>query len=149
MLSTYQSVLDRRSLDDRLDYDALADVSAPDDRTVVFRLKHPYAPFAQRLLLGICPAQALRRPRHQHRAVQHRPSGHRSLHVRLRGRTGNWVELERATAHDSGFASRPPAMATSAGPGPDFATTGPTPPPDDGRAHVRDWFSQPRLQSWC
>ncbi|MGH3609800.1 MAG: type VII toxin-antitoxin system MntA family adenylyltransferase antitoxin, partial [Pseudonocardiaceae bacterium] len=29
------------------------------ERTVVFRLKYPYAPFAQRLLLGVVPRQAL------------------------------------------------------------------------------------------
>lgn len=31
---------------------------APDDRTVVFRLSYPYAPFAQQLTLGIVPRKA-------------------------------------------------------------------------------------------
>jgi peptide/nickel transport system substrate-binding protein len=56
---TYQSVLDPKvNSTIASNYDALADVSAPDERTVVFRLKYPYAPFAQRLLLGIVPRKA-------------------------------------------------------------------------------------------
>ncbi|MGH3695749.1 MAG: ABC transporter substrate-binding protein [Pseudonocardiaceae bacterium] len=56
---TYQSVLDPK-VDSTIasNYDALEQVSAPDERTVVFRLKYPYAPFAQRLLLGIVPRKA-------------------------------------------------------------------------------------------
>ncbi len=56
---TFQSVLDPKvNSTIASNYDALAQVSAPDDRTVVFRLKYPYAPFAQRLLLGIVPRKA-------------------------------------------------------------------------------------------
>lgn len=56
---TYQSVLDPKvNTTIASNYDALAQVSAPDERTVVFRLKYPYAPFDQRLLLGIVPRAA-------------------------------------------------------------------------------------------
>lgn len=56
---TYTSVLNPKvNSTIASNYDALAQVSAPDDRTVVFRLKYPYAPFAQRLLLGIVPRKA-------------------------------------------------------------------------------------------
>ncbi|HEX5349320.1 MAG TPA: ABC transporter substrate-binding protein [Pseudonocardiaceae bacterium] len=56
---TYQSVLDPKvNSTIASNYDALADVSAPDEGTVVFRLKYPYAPFAQRLLLGVVPCKA-------------------------------------------------------------------------------------------
>lgn len=56
---TYQSVLNP-AVNSTIasNYDALASVTAPDDRTVVFTLKYPYAPFDQRLLLGIVPAKA-------------------------------------------------------------------------------------------
>ncbi len=56
---TYQSVLDPK-VDSTIasNYDALEQVSATDERTVVFRLRYPYAPFAQRLLLGIVPRKA-------------------------------------------------------------------------------------------
>ncbi|NUT53885.1 MAG: ABC transporter substrate-binding protein [Saccharothrix sp.] len=56
---TYDAVLDPKTdstIASRLD--ALADVSAPDDRTVVFRLSYPYAPFARQLTLGIVPRKA-------------------------------------------------------------------------------------------
>ncbi|MER7416668.1 ABC transporter substrate-binding protein [Micromonospora peucetia] len=57
---TYQSVLDPK-VDSTLrsDLDMLASVTAPDPSTVVFSLKYAYAPFAQRLALGIVPAKAL------------------------------------------------------------------------------------------
>ncbi|HSV65692.1 MAG TPA: ABC transporter substrate-binding protein [Mycobacteriales bacterium] len=56
---TYRSVLDPKvntTIASR--FDALAEVSAPDERTVVFHLRYPYAPFAQRLLLGVVPRHA-------------------------------------------------------------------------------------------
>ncbi|SCL34894.1 peptide/nickel transport system substrate-binding protein [Micromonospora nigra] len=54
---TYQAVLDPK-VDSTLrsDLDMLASVTAPDDATVVFTLSHPYAPFLQRLTLGVVPA---------------------------------------------------------------------------------------------
>lgn len=56
---TFRSVLDPKvNSTIASNYDALAQVDAPDERTVVFRLKYPYAPFAQRLLLGIVPRSA-------------------------------------------------------------------------------------------
>ncbi|WP_433389448.1 ABC transporter substrate-binding protein [Micromonospora sp. KLBMP9576] len=57
---TYQAVLDPK-VDSTLrsDLDMLASVTAPDPSTVVFTLKYAYAPFPQRLALGIVPAKAL------------------------------------------------------------------------------------------
>ncbi|MGI5215592.1 ABC transporter substrate-binding protein [Plantactinospora sp. CA-290183] len=57
---TYRAVLDPK-VDSTLrsDLDMLASVEAPDDATVVFRLRYAYAPFPQRLALGIVPAKAL------------------------------------------------------------------------------------------
>ncbi|MFG3690336.1 ABC transporter substrate-binding protein [Micromonospora sp. NPDC047740] len=56
---TYQAVLDPK-VDSTLrsDLDMLASVAAPDPSTVVFTLKYAYAPFLQRLALGIVPAKA-------------------------------------------------------------------------------------------
>lgn len=56
---TYRSVLDP-GVDTTIatNYDALATVTAPDDRTVIFTLSYPYAPFAERLALGIVPRKA-------------------------------------------------------------------------------------------
>lgn len=57
---TYKSVLDKKvnsTIASR--FDALADVTAPDDRTVEFRLSYPYAPFVQQLTLGVVPRKAL------------------------------------------------------------------------------------------
>jgi peptide/nickel transport system substrate-binding protein len=58
---TYTSVLDP-AVDSTLrsDLDMLTGVTAPDPSTVVFTLKYAYAPFLQRLTLGIVPAGALR-----------------------------------------------------------------------------------------
>ncbi|MFE9655812.1 ABC transporter substrate-binding protein [Micromonospora sp. NPDC006431] len=68
---TYQAVLDPK-VDSTLrsDLDMLASVAAPDPSTVVFTLKYAYAPFLQRLALGIVPAKGLRRSGRQHRRVQ-------------------------------------------------------------------------------
>lgn len=56
---TYQAVLDP-AVDSTLrsDLDMLASATAPDPATVVFTLKYAYAPFLQRLALGIVPAKA-------------------------------------------------------------------------------------------
>lgn len=58
---TYTSVLDP-AVDSTLrsDLDMLAGVTAPDPSTVHFTLKYAYAPFLQRLTLGIVPAGVLR-----------------------------------------------------------------------------------------
>ncbi|MBG0822189.1 ABC transporter substrate-binding protein [Planomonospora sp. ID91781] len=54
---TYEAVLDEaNSSPIRGDYAAIEKVDAPDPRTVVFTLAHPYAPLAQRATLGIVPA---------------------------------------------------------------------------------------------
>lgn len=57
---TYRAVLDPK-VDSTLrsDLDMLASVDAPDASTVVFTLRYAYAPFLQRLTLGIVPAAAL------------------------------------------------------------------------------------------
>ncbi|WP_033341474.1 ABC transporter substrate-binding protein [Catenuloplanes japonicus] len=57
---TYRSVLDP-SVDSTLrsDLDMIDRVEAPDATTVTFTLKYAYAPFLQRLVLGIVPAAAL------------------------------------------------------------------------------------------
>ncbi|MFF5179762.1 ABC transporter substrate-binding protein [Micromonospora sp. NPDC000316] len=57
---TYQAVLDPK-VDSTLrsDLDMIESVTAPDPATVVFRLRYPYAPFVQRLTLGIVPAKLL------------------------------------------------------------------------------------------
>ncbi|GIF69290.1 hypothetical protein Ais01nite_73250 [Asanoa ishikariensis] len=57
---TYQAILDPK-VDSviRSDLEMLASVTAPDPKTVVFTLKYAYAPFLQRLALGIVPAAAL------------------------------------------------------------------------------------------
>jgi peptide/nickel transport system substrate-binding protein len=57
---TYEAVLNPK-VDSTLrsDLDMLAAVEAPDPTTVVFRLRYPYAPFLQRLTLGIVPRKAL------------------------------------------------------------------------------------------
>lgn len=60
---TYQAVLDEKNNSSlRGDYEAIESVEAPDPETVVFRLKHPYAPFLQRTTLGIVPKQSLEKP---------------------------------------------------------------------------------------
>lgn len=56
---TYESALDKKvntTIASR--FDALAEVSAVDERTVRFRLSYQYAPFAQQLTLGIVPRKA-------------------------------------------------------------------------------------------
>ncbi|MFK3979508.1 ABC transporter substrate-binding protein [Micromonospora sp. NPDC050397] len=57
---TYRAVLDPK-VDSTLrsDLDMLESVEAPDASTVVFRLRYAYAPFLQRLALGVVPAKAL------------------------------------------------------------------------------------------
>ena len=57
---TYRAVLDPK-VDSTLrsDLDMLTAVTAPDPATVVFSLKYAYAPFLQRLTLGIVPAGVL------------------------------------------------------------------------------------------
>ncbi|GAA3445929.1 ABC transporter substrate-binding protein [Planomonospora venezuelensis] len=56
---TYEAVLEESNNSPiRGDYAAIEEVDAPDARTVVFRLAHPYAPLVQRTTLGIVPAGA-------------------------------------------------------------------------------------------
>ncbi|WP_418960641.1 ABC transporter substrate-binding protein [Streptomyces tritici] len=54
---TYRTVLDPKTNNpSRTELDAVKDVRAVGDHTVVFTLKYPYAPFAHRTVLGIAPA---------------------------------------------------------------------------------------------
>ncbi|MCZ2527834.1 ABC transporter substrate-binding protein [Streptomyces sp. HB2AG] len=56
---TYETILDEGTNNpSKGELDAVADVRAKDDRTVVFRLKYPYAPFAERTVLPIVPEHA-------------------------------------------------------------------------------------------
>ncbi|MFD7974720.1 ABC transporter substrate-binding protein [Streptomyces sp. NPDC059071] len=53
---TYRTILDPRTNNpSRTELDALKDVRATGDDTVVFTLKYPYAPFAERTVLAIAP----------------------------------------------------------------------------------------------
>ncbi|MGN9790697.1 ABC transporter substrate-binding protein [Streptomyces sp. OZ13] len=53
---TYRTVLDEKTNNaSRTELDAVKDVRAEGDDTVVFTLKYPYAPFAQRTVLPIAP----------------------------------------------------------------------------------------------
>jgi peptide/nickel transport system substrate-binding protein len=56
---TYQAILDPATDTTlRRDLDMITAVTAPDERTVVFRLAYPYAPFVQRTTVGIVPRHA-------------------------------------------------------------------------------------------
>nr|SBO95187.1 Dipeptide-binding ABC transporter, periplasmic substrate-binding component (TC 3.A.1.5.2) [Nonomuraea gerenzanensis] len=56
VVHTYEQVLDPANNSPvRGDYAAIEKVESPDPRTVVFHLRHPYAPILQRATLGIVP----------------------------------------------------------------------------------------------
>ncbi|WP_419999976.1 ABC transporter substrate-binding protein [Streptomyces boninensis] len=53
---TYDTILDKKTNNaSKGELDAIKDVQAKDDHTVVFQLKYPYAPFADRTVLPITP----------------------------------------------------------------------------------------------
>ncbi|MFF2852741.1 ABC transporter substrate-binding protein [Streptomyces sp. NPDC058001] len=53
---TYETILDKKTNNaSRTELDAVKSVEADGDHTVVFRLAHPYAPFAERTVLPIAP----------------------------------------------------------------------------------------------
>ncbi|WP_031510065.1 ABC transporter substrate-binding protein [Streptomyces megasporus] len=56
---TYETILDEKTNNpSKGELDALADVTAEDDHTVVFELKYPYAAFAERTVLPIVSKEA-------------------------------------------------------------------------------------------
>lgn len=57
--ATYTTAIDPAAAAVTSMYDMLDRVETPDDRTVVFDLKEPYAAFPSKLLMGIAPASAL------------------------------------------------------------------------------------------
>ncbi|MEN8651876.1 ABC transporter substrate-binding protein [Streptomyces sp. 21So2-11] len=53
---TYRTILDKKTNNaSKTELDAIKDVKAAGDHTVVFTLKYPYAPFAERTVLPIAP----------------------------------------------------------------------------------------------
>lgn len=73
---TYNAVLDPANNSTiRGDYAAIEKVEAPDPQTVVFHLKHPYAPILQRATLGIVPKRLLEGQRLDAAAFNTRPVG--------------------------------------------------------------------------
>ncbi|MFE6775838.1 ABC transporter substrate-binding protein [Streptomyces sp. NPDC057702] len=53
---TYRTILDKKTNNaSKTELDAVASVEKKDGKTVVFRLKYPYAPFAERTVLPIAP----------------------------------------------------------------------------------------------
>lgn len=63
VVATYRAILDPASASEiRSSYAMIADVTAPDPATVRFTLRHPYAAFATKLLIGIVPAEAVATP---------------------------------------------------------------------------------------
>ncbi|MDG4810720.1 ABC transporter substrate-binding protein [Micromonospora sp. WMMD1120] len=101
---TYRSVLDP-AVDSTLrsDLDMVESVTAPDASTVVFRLRYPYAPFLQRLTLGIVPAKLLDGQDINTTAFNRKPVGTGPYRVE------SWTPGERLvlTANDSYFGGRP------------------------------------------
>ncbi|AWZ07165.1 MULTISPECIES: ABC transporter substrate-binding protein [unclassified Streptomyces] len=56
VLFTYRTILDPKTNNaSKSELDAIASVEAPGDDTVVFTLKYPYAPFAERTVLPVAP----------------------------------------------------------------------------------------------
>lgn len=101
---TYRTVLDP-TVDSTLrsDLDMLAAVDAPDPRTVVFRLRYAYAPFLQRLTLGIVPAAALSGQDVNQAAFNRKPIGTGPYTV------DNWVAGDRLVlrANDRYWGGKP------------------------------------------
>jgi ABC-type transport system substrate-binding protein len=92
---TYQSVLDPK-VDTTIasNYDALEQVSTPDERTVVFRLKYP----THRLRSGCCWASCRARPSTGRTSTPHRSTPPRWVPVPTRSLSG---------ARATGWCSRP------------------------------------------
>ncbi|WP_238005830.1 ABC transporter substrate-binding protein [Dactylosporangium sp. AC04546] len=101
---TYQAVLDPK-VDSTLrsDLDMLASVAAPDPSTVVFTLKYAYAPFVQRLALGIVPAKALQGQDINKAAFNQQPIGTGPYRV------DSWTAGDRLvlTANDRYYGGKP------------------------------------------
>ncbi|PRY32333.1 peptide/nickel transport system substrate-binding protein [Pseudosporangium ferrugineum] len=101
---TYRAVLDPK-VDSilRSDLDMLATVTAPDPATVVFTLRHAYAPFLQRLTLGIVPAKSLSGQDINKAAFNRQPIGTGPYRVE------SWTAGDRLvlTANDTYWGGRP------------------------------------------
>ncbi|GAA3212000.1 ABC transporter substrate-binding protein [Dactylosporangium siamense] len=101
---TYRAVLDPK-VDSTLrsDLDMLDAVEAPDASTVVFRLRYAYAPFLQRLTLGIVPATALQGQDINKSGFNRKPIGTGPYQVE------SWTAGDRLvlTANDRYFAGKP------------------------------------------
>ncbi|WP_432991501.1 ABC transporter substrate-binding protein [Dactylosporangium sp. CA-233914] len=101
---TYQAVMDPK-VDSTLrsDLDMLESVSAPDPSTVVFALKYAYAPFPQRLALGIVPAKALQGQDINKAAFNQKPVGTGPYKV------DSWTAGDRLvlSANERYFAGKP------------------------------------------
>lgn len=101
---TYTSVLDQK-VDSTLrsDLDMLASVQAPDPATVVFTLKYAYAPFLQRLTLGVVPAKALAGQDINKAAFNRQPIGTGPYKVE------SWTAGDRLvlTANDAYYGGKP------------------------------------------
>ncbi|MBE1486323.1 ABC transporter substrate-binding protein [Plantactinospora soyae] len=101
---TYRTVLDPK-VDSTLrsDLEMLESVEAPDASTVVFRLRYAYAPFLQRLTLGVVPAKALTGQDVNKAEFNRRPVGTGPYQVE------SWTPGDRLvlTANDRYFAGKP------------------------------------------
>lgn len=101
---TYQAVLDPK-VDSTLrsDLDMVESVTAPDPATVVFRLRYAYAPFVQRLTLGVVPAKALAGQDINKAEFNRKPVGTGPYRVE------SWTQGDRLvlTANDAWFGGRP------------------------------------------
>ena len=83
MLATYQALLNPAFASPlRADYSMLTGVTQVSENTVRFNLAYPYAPFPDKLVLGILPAPALSVPGPVGQAADERqPGRHRPVHT--------------------------------------------------------------------
>ncbi len=76
---TYRTILDEKTNNpSRTELDAVKDVTAKGEDTVVFTLKYPYAPFAQRTVLPIAPEHIAGKQDVNTRGLHHQADRHRA-----------------------------------------------------------------------